>query len=491
MNDELQYWLDIPEETTTVEFKRLHGANVVAKILETIVAMANTDGGVIVLGVDDPEKTTKKGEARVYGIEESLEKYDEIRRGFSYIMPAVAVTWPPKLLGVNDGSRHAALLVVPKSAESLYQFRGDAYIRLTKGNKKLTAQESIQYAYVRGFAHADSELVDVSLEVLDTSAYRQWAKQRGIDDRTIADALLATGLARRSDEGVVRPTCAAVMLFAEFPTMHMRTKCAVRVLVYSGTVARYEAEPNLLQTPITIDGPTIDVIAQAQSTVLTLLRTGVRVPSGFVTTYAIPERAVKEAITNAVIHRDYHTKRDIEIKLFEDRLEVWSPGLFVYNITPYNIGRVRADGYRNDLLVKHLREFPQPPNLDQNEGVPAIRSAMKTQNLYPPLFMQTHDSVRVVLFNEIESTEWEKLQDYLTRHRYISNEKAREVTGVVQSQDMTRRFAQWVKQGLLVRVPSDIKVRKNVRYKLANTDGLSTSAEKDNDKSDDVTEVTQ
>lgn len=491
MHDTLQYWLDIPEETAMVEFKRLNGSQVVSKVLETIVAMANTDGGVIILGIDDPEKTTLKGESRVFGIEENLEKYDEIRRGFGFIMPALSVQWPPTLLATTDASRHAALLVIPKAEQSLYQFHGDAYVRLTKGNKKLTAQENVQYAYVRGFVHADSELVDVDVRLLETEAFHQWASERGMQDRGIEDALLATGLARHNDDTILQPTRAAVMLFAEFPTMHMRTKCAVRILVYSGTVARYESEPNLLQTPITIDGPTIDVISRAQSTVLSLLRTGVRVPSGFITSYAIPERAVKEAITNAVIHRDYHTKRDIEVKLFEDRLEVWSPGLFVYNITPQNIGRVRADGYRNDLLVKHLREFPQPPNLDQNEGVPAIRSAMKTQNLYPPIFMQTNDSVRVVLLNEIESTEWEKLHDYLVHHRYISNETARGVTGIVQSQDMTKRFGQWVKQGLLVRVPSDMNVRKNVRYKLANTDGLSTTVEKDSDTSNNVTGVGQ
>jgi len=484
MNEQLDYWLEIPEETSTLEYKRLQGSNVVSKILETIVAMANTDGGVIVLGIDDPEKSTKKGEQRVYGIEESLEKFDEIRRGFTFIMPGVAVKWPPKTIATADGKRHAAIVIVPKSSQYLYQYRGDAYIRLNKGNKKLTAQESVQYAYVRGFEHADSELVDVDISLLKSETYERWSNERGINHKPIKDALFVTGLARKNEEGIIQPTRAAVMLFADFPSTHMRTKCAVRVLVYSGTITRYEAVPNLLQTPITIDGPTVQVIAEAQKTVLNLLRTGVRVPSGFVTTYAIPERAVKEAITNAVIHRDYHTKRDIEIKIYEDRLEIWSPGLFVYNITPRNIGRVRADGYRNDLLVKHLREFPEPPNLDQNEGVPAMRSAMKAQSLYPPLFLPTDDSVRVVLLNEIESTEWEKLEDYLSRHRYVGNEKAREITGIVQAQEMTRRFGQWVRQGLLVRVPSDMNVRRNVRYKLAAADSLSTDTKKDNEKSD-------
>lgn len=112
--------------------------------------------------------------------------------------------------------------------------------------------------------------------------------------------------------------------------------------------------------------------------------------TGFVNKYIIPERAIKESITNAIIHRDYFIKRDIEVKIFEDRVEIENPGLFPYNITPTNIGRVRSDGFRNDLIVKHLREFPLPPNLDQNEGVRAMRSEMKTQNLYPPIFLRTH-----------------------------------------------------------------------------------------------------
>ncbi len=61
---------------------------------------------------------------------------------------------------------------------------------------------------------------------------------------------------------------------------------------------------------------------EAQEYVLTLLQAGITIPSsGFINKYRIPERAVKEAITNAVIHRDYFIKRDIEINIYEDTLE--------------------------------------------------------------------------------------------------------------------------------------------------------------------------
>jgi predicted HTH transcriptional regulator len=58
--------LNIPEETQTIEFKRLNGSKVVAKVVQTIVAMANTDGGVIIFGIDDPEKTKLEGLDRIW-----------------------------------------------------------------------------------------------------------------------------------------------------------------------------------------------------------------------------------------------------------------------------------------------------------------------------------------------------------------------------------------------------------------------------------------
>lgn len=94
-------------------------------------------------------------------------------------------------------------------------------------------------------------------------------------------------------------------------------------------------------------------------------------------------------------------------------MEILNPGLFPYNITKTNIGYVRADGERNNLLVKHLREFPKPPNFNLNEGVKAMRAEMEKQNLYPPIFFiypLYKDSVKVVLFNEDQPTEWEKVK---------------------------------------------------------------------------------
>ena len=465
--------LNIPEETQTIEIKRLDGNKVVKKIIQTIIAMANTDGGTIILGIDDPEKTKLKGMDRIFGIEENINLFDSIFHEIRNIVPPIA-NLKPDISKITKG-KSIALLNIPKAIESFYSIENQVWVRLHKSNKRLSPQEVVKFNYAKGFEKADKELVDVDFELLQTGYFEDWQKSRKIMNGKIEDVLFQTGLARKDNSGKLKPTRAAVLLFARFPTNLIETKCAVRVLQLKGTVEKFGYTPNYLQVPKTIDGPIIDVIKNSQEYVLNLLKTGITIRSGFINKYKIPERAIKEAITNAIIHRDYHIKRDIEIRIFEDRIEFLSPGLFPYNITEKNIGFVRSDGHRNDLLVKHLREFSEPPNLDLNEGVRAMRKEMNNQNLYPPIFFTYplyEDSVKVILFNENQPSEWEKIRNYLERNKYINNKTAREITGEAQTYKISRLFKKWVNKGLLLKIEAESKNPRDTKYKLPNIDEL-------------------
>lgn len=466
--------LSIPAETRTVEFKRLGASrnDAVDKTLQSIVAMANTDGGFLILGVDDPEKVTSKGLDRIYGIDENLELYDELGKCIRKIYPPISNIWPPEIFTATNG-RRVALLSIPKIGDGFRHYENRVYVRLEKGNKELTPQEILHFAYVKGFERADKELVDVDLDLLKTPLYDEWRKARNIIDDDIAVILEKTGLARKDTNGSMKPTRAAVLLFTEYPNDILDTKCSIRVFQYEDSLETVRETLNLVGIPKSINGPIVKQIAEAQEYILGLLRSGMRVRSGFVNKYQLPERAVKEAITNAVIHRDYHTKRDIEVRIFEDRIEIESPGLLPFNITPSNIGIVRAHQYRNDLLVKHLREFPEPPNLDQNEGVRAMRATMQSANLYPPIFWtypRLQDGVRVILFNEQTSTEWDKISDYLSKNKYITNAEARHLLHTEDTVKMSKRFNIWVRRGLLTKITPRTGAKRNVKYRLPMAD---------------------
>lgn len=457
--------LSIPSEDHELEFKRIgNGEGSVTDIVESIVGLANAEGGMLILGIEDPEKTKLKGKDRIFGIEENINNYDAIGREIQKIIPPLSSIWPPRK--VPAGDKHIGLLSVPKATDGLRSINNYVYVRQEKSNKRLTPSEVIKFSYAKGFERADRELVDVNFNLLNTALFKEWKKSREIIGENISEVLEKVGLARYDETTVLKPTRAAVLLFAEYPSNLMDTKACVRVLQYIGNTTETKS---LLGAPKTIEGPIVELIKRTHEYVLTLLRNGVQIPSGFITKYQIPERAIKEAVTNAVIHRDYHMKRDVEIIIFEDRVEINSPGLFPFNITPANIGHVRSDGWRNDLLVKHLREFPAPPNLDQNEGVPAMRSEMKSNNLYPPIFYtypNLQDSVRVTLLNEKIASEWEKVSACLEKQKYITNEEARIATGVIQRDKMSRLLKTWVKQGLLTRISSKSGYLKATKYKL-------------------------
>src|SRR3990172_5787835 len=104
--------LEIPAENQTIEFKRLSEDKVVAKIIETIVAMANTDGGAIILGIDDPQKTKLKGLDRVYGIEEKIEFFDAVGHKLQKITPPLSGLWPPSIIDVSQIGKRVALIFV-------------------------------------------------------------------------------------------------------------------------------------------------------------------------------------------------------------------------------------------------------------------------------------------------------------------------------------------------------------------------------------------
>jgi len=182
---------------------------------------------------------------------------------------------------------------------------------------------------------------------------------------------------------------------------------------------------------------------------------------------------VKEAITNAAIHRDYRLNRDIQIRIFDNRIEVESPGLFPGTITPANVDRAGSFA-RNPLIARNLREFPEPPNVDAGEGVRMMFAEMRAANLFPPFFRENRDvaqsAVVVTLLNEERPPIWEQVSDWIERNGPIANGDLCRIAGVdtLRASKMLRR---WVEQGVLQRDDSGGK-RHTIYRKPDPSDGV-------------------
>jgi ATP-dependent DNA helicase RecG len=266
----------------------------------------------------------------------------------------------------------------------------------------------------------------------------------------------------------VQPTRAAVLLFAEEPGSLLAahdTRADIRLMVYQGKSEASGSMPTLVRQPKTIRGPLIDQIDDAVKAVLEELARGLVMPaSGFKTRHVYPQRVVKESIVNAVIHRDYRLNRDIFIRIFDDRIEIESPGAFPGHITVATIAKAGSRA-RNPLIAQNLREFPEAPNIDAGEGVRAMFSGMSEAGLYPPQYRESVDqaieTVTVTLLNAERPSAWDEVSDWLDRHGEIANADLCRIARV-DTLRASKMFKEWRDQGLLVPLPD--RGKRNMAY---------------------------
>ncbi len=455
-------------ESSRFETKRVSG-KMVGKALETICAFANAQGGTLVLGVEDAGKAD--GNDRLFGTEENPEAVDELRRKvLTHLLPAVEnLRWVRATCRLRNGSQgHVVLIGVAQSAK-VHSIRDDGtWTRLDASNREMTAAEIAELSYQRGVISAETEPVALPFELLDTETWRHFVATRGLVSGDQADRLFRLGLAKRvADE--MQPMRAAVLLFADEPgglLAAQGTRADIRVFHYRGNRVEPGSVPNLLKPPRTISGPVLLQIARTNAYVLEELAAGLTLAeSGFKTLHRYPERVIKEAITNAVIHRDYRLNRDIHIRIFDNRIEVESPGLLPGNITPATVAQSGSFA-RNPLLVRNLREFPEPPNVDAGEGVRMMFAEMRAANLFPPLFIEHRDTAQpavvVTLLNEARPPVWEQVSDWIDRNGPLSNGALCKIAAI-DTLKASKMLKRWVEQGVLVR--DDAGGKRNTVYR--------------------------
>ncbi len=459
-------------ESLHFETKRVSN-KMVARALDTICAFANTEGGIIALGVEDFDKAV--GRDRLYGIEENAEAVDELQRKLRthFDPPIDGIKLETLQVILRDGAVGRIVLVrVPQSAAVHSILNNGTLTRLPSSNRELSAAEINDLMYRRGVVSAEGQAVDVPLAVIETDHWRTYCAARRLATGDTADRLLRIGLGKQVGNGAasrVWPTRAAVLLFSDFPSDVLAahgTRAGVRVFHYSGTAIDHGPNPNLKKAPQTLRGPVVVLINQSLEYVQNEIAAGFEMAvSGFRTRHVYPMRVIKEAITNAVLHRDYRYPRDVHVRIFDNRIEVESPGELPFNITPATIVTARS-APRNPSLVTAARDFPDPPNVDAGEGVPMMFAEMRTGGLYPPQYTVNRDAavptVTVTLLNEQRPAVWEQVSDWIDRHGHIANRHLRQIANV-ETLEASRMLKAWVDSGLLA--ADDTKGKRGTVYR--------------------------
>ncbi len=453
--DDVLQFLITAREWQTFECKR--AAVEPSKILESMVALANSEGGLLVVGLEDPDKAD--GKKRLIGVSEGPDKVSEL-------MNLMVKEITPPFPNIKDAdvaivnNRGAAdilkVFVVERSTDVHSLKRGDTYLRRGRHNRKLTAEEIMRLKYAKGSIRYESEPVpDVKPQDLDQTLLAKYQKYTGSTNQDIWQFLKDNGLTAEK-EGQTFLNKACVLLFSPNPAVSLHSKCSIKISHYYGDKPNFSGEPNFVKRPFTIEGPLNLQIQNAMQYFHEWLESSPPLLHGasFRRTRRYPEWVIQEAIANAVIHRDYSLQDDVQLRIFDNRIEIESPGILPGHVTISNIRRERFA--RNPIILRTLNRFgEEAPNLDIGEGVDRMFKMMTEANLYEPIYMPqaySLNAVIVLLFNMERVSFWDTVSEYLDRHLYITNQQLRKITSIPDTLKASRLLKGWTKQGLLEQV---------------------------------------
>jgi ATP-dependent DNA helicase RecG len=151
-----------------------------------------------------------------------------------------------------------------------------------------------------------------------------------------------------------------------------------------------------------------------------------------------PPETIWEILVNAVIHRDYSISDDIHVLIFNNRIEIISPGRLPGYVTVENILDSRFS--RNSKIVRILNKYKIPPNRDMGEGLNTAFQRMEEFRLESPRITETNNSVKVIIPHTPLASPQERVMEYLKSNPTIKNSQARHITGIKSENTMKRVF---------------------------------------------------
>jgi len=432
-----------------------------AKLLETVSAFSNTNGGIIALGIEDLKKAI--GLDRLIGINENLDNVSEFLKLINKELDPPVFGWNSEYIDIvntNKKQDRILLIFIEKSNDVHSLKNGNTFVRKGSQNVKIGAPEIQNLQYEKGLRKYEDENSKIDmLEDLDHELFNQYKQDTNSDNSDDWQFLKDNGLAIKKDD-LFTLTRAGILLFGKNPTVLLKSKCGIKISHYYGTKPTYSGEPNFVEKPFTIEGPLMKQIKDTMEYFDSIVKKSPPKLSGsvFKPSLLIPAWAFQEAVTNAVIHRNYYIEDDVQIRIFDDRIEIESPGTYPGQITVNNIRNERFA--RNPMIQRVLNRFQESPNLDIGEGVDRMFQIMKEHNLYEPLYLPQGirpNSVLVILLSVKRVEYWDTINQYLDENYYIKPQKAREITGITDSVKMSRLFGQWVNSGILDQAGSSKK----------------------------------
>lgn len=324
-------------------------------------AFANSHGGVCVFGVEDTTREIQSlTTAQLDGIESFIREIC-----FDAIKPALAVRIEKVSLPRTDGDLGAVVRVdIPRSL-FVHEANGGYYHRIGSSKRPMApdylARLFQQRSQARIIRFDEQAVPGAELSDLDNALWERFRTPRTKDEDQ--DLLTKLAMVRVDEDGKLRPTVSGVLMASKDPCEWL-PNAYIQAVAYSGTSAVPPAGSSAYQLDAKdIKGPLDQQVVEACRFVVRNMSIAATKHAG---RHDLPEydiTAVFEALVNAVAHRDYaiHGSK-IRLRLFQDRLELYSPGAIPNTMTVASMPYRQAA--RNEALTSLLAKCPVPEGID-------------------------------------------------------------------------------------------------------------------------------
>lgn len=491
-------------------------------IAETLVALANTEGGTIVIGlkangepaddtpVSDAMQSAMRGAENLYNPPVVVDQWEEIQLNLQDNNKSIdngKVNKPKDDKSKDDSKADKAknnksaddsktdkievkkatdaikspkkeagttiyTVRVPRSIELHALSDGRVLIRSGKKNRPLGGQEILRLASAKNTGDFEVEVVpgttrdDFSPDMIEEYLLKRAERTKRPYNGRIDDLLREIGAL--TAEG--KPTVAGILLFSNYPQQWL-PQSSVIFAKFVGTTPRGESGLAGYTRREELTGPLPRLIEMAWNLIWSEMAVSA-VVKGLVreerTEY--PQFAVREAIVNAICHRDYRLRgRRIELRMYSDRLEVISPGGLPGFITVENIKDEHFS--RNPQVVNGLFQWGYIEELGL--GIDRMIEVMAQAGHQPPNFDARPYSFAVTLYNErvkpkqpdwVRNTNHRQAQalQYIRDNNSITNREYRKLCEGVSAETLRLDLVDMVEKGILMKVGS----KKGTHYIL-------------------------
>lgn len=401
-----------------------------AKLTQFVSAFANASGGEIYIGIDELDRETEKtrrwrGFADPEAANGHIQPLEQMR--------PLGGHYRASFLECDGLAGLVLKLEIPKSRDVICASDGVPYVRRNAQKVPVNTPEGLERLRLdKGIISFEDERLNVPearitnsrtilgflLEVIPTAEPDAWLRKQ---------ELVVDG----------KPTVAGSLLFDDEPQAVLPKRSAIKIYRYM-TKAEEGSRETLVDDPLTVEGCIYDLIYAAVAKTKNAVESAKRMTAKGLEAVTYPHETLHEIIANAVLHRDYSIPSDIHIRVFDNRIEVQSPGRLPGHVTANNI--LHEQAARNPKVVRLINKFRNPPNKDVGEGLNTAFNAMKAMRLRPPEITETDTATIVYIRHAALASPEQAVMEYLATHESITNGIARELTGIASENNMKRVF---------------------------------------------------